>query len=1068
MKLSLHMKTFLFPIFLALLASIQSARAQALDEVVYTVGATARDASNRHWGYVLWQGDAPDLVQNKRFAVYAKQGSAAAVNPYARQAIVGVQTEPAVIQVVLNRAANLGDDFAQLESRINNLFQKIIPPGSFSLADKISIVIRGSLNDANHFNNLMALSRLHPSISLCLGMAHATLLEPGETTFEVREFDLANNADIRVVGRVTVQAGIVIELPATGIPIAVPDPSAKGDLNVRLRWGTPDGLRRLSLLNYGFNVYRMSKAFAEGNAFHVTPPSSGILIGLLGNPNVKQLNNQPVLQNKQYTIAEAPNLVLDGTNSFFADDNRRYEPGGVPHQNGDQYYYFVAPRDVLGRIGRVSPGALVTICDRLPPNAPTGVTVVNDYKFEGGVSKQSLRVRWKQDNSGTDTVKNYYVYRWEGPGQVQVLAGNPLLRRIAGPIAHAPGQEFNTYLDDGAGAPAMPADASKTFWYTVRSEDESACGGNLSANSAPAFGVLRDRVGPAAPGGWVDLVCRRPVVVSDRYRSTPDRDQQNQSLAYYNILCTRRDAGIQWAEFWAFDRTIESNYLGRVFFKPTESVVNVRFAIPRSALSGRDVVFFCRVGAPNGLVSTVTVNSGVGIPTFAELREVLFNAHTEVEKFRPTPQRRGDCFRHDPVTPPNPGEPGEIDPIDVTIQLTPGTKEYKLYRRIDFGPLTLVKQGPADFDVVTAIQIPDEALPPNAASICYYGQLFDEHGNPSPLTLLGDDCILVAGTTPLPTPMLAGLQITGTEASPKMTIKWFCPPYGVERFMIHIASKPEIMPASISSVLSDYISPTPEEVVYTEDGVTETNEFFIYRTPRIGPGFGNGAQFDVEVSVAQGRKYTVFIKAVGKDESVGPRSNVEDGIWSPAIVAGPQVPWPARPLPPLNIFSTNLIATRLPASIFDGVGVLIGLTTERTTQGSTRQPGYIHSDQDPMTYIFKNADGDHLFPVAMYRVQVASAAFPVVSGDVVQVTPLMEQIAFNRQLVNGINVVTIVDPFIALVSGAAGTNVPWSLLYLLDTQPVILGAKYLYLLVRFDDQHEIEEVVPSTIVEVTP
>ena len=41
-------------------------------------------------------------------------------------------------------------------------------------------------------------------------------------------------------------------------------------------------------------------------------------------------------------------------------------------------------------------------------------------------------------------------------------------------------------------------------------------------------------------------------------------------------------------------------------------------------------------------------------------------------------------------------------------------------------------------------------------------------------------------------------------------------------------------------------------------------------------------------------------------------------------------------------------------------------------------------------------------------------------------------------------------------------------MYLLDTQPVVAGARYIYLLVRFNDKHEIEEVVPSSIVEVTP
>jgi hypothetical protein len=1043
--------------------------AQPLEEMIYTVGTTTKDGMGRDWGYILWQGEAPNGVQAKRYAIYAKSGGASSLNAYARQAVVGVQTDPAVIQVLLGRGENLGENVVQLESRIDTLFQAIIPDPSLSLAEKISAVIRGSLNDANHFNNLIVLARLHPSISLSLGMAHATQLGAGQTTFEVREYDLAGDRDLGVVGRVTVQSGVAVELPAPGIPVAVPDASAKGDLNVRLRWGTTDELRRLSLLNYGFNVYRMGKTYAEANNYHTTPPSAAVLATLLGNPNVRQLNNNPVLQNKQYTIATAANLGLDSTNAFFADDNRRYEPGGVPHENGDQYYYFVAARDVLGRNGKISDGALVTICDRLPPNAPSGVKVVNDYQFVGGVSRQRLKVEWKQDNTNTDTIKNYYVYRWDGPGQVQVLAGNPVLRRIAGPIPHVPGQEWNSYLDDGVGAPSMPADASKTFWYTVRSEDDSACGGNLSPNSGPAFGVLRDRVGPAAPGGFIDLICRKPVVFERRWATTENKEQ-NQAFAYFNMVCDRKDPAIIWAEFYAFGLA-PSNYIGRVHFKPGESRVEIPFIVSRASLvNQREIIFYCRVATSNGRVSFYTPSQNVGVPEVGLVRHALFEAIVDTEKFRPVPGRKGDCFRHDPVPPGDPGSADPITPIDVTIQLTPGTKEYKLYRRIDFGALTLIKQGPADFDDVTSITVPDSDLPPNAGTICYYGQLFDEHGNPSPLTLLGDDCVPVAGTTPLPAPMLAGLEITGTDTSPKMNIKWFCPPFGVERFMVHIAAEPKPMAATISPQLSEYESNVPTVVVYTDDGTTDTNEFYIYRTPRIGPGFGNGAQFDVEVSVLEGRRYTVFVKAVGKDESEGPRSNVEDAIWSPKILVGPQVPWPARPLPPLNVFSTNLLAHRLPAQYFDGVGVHIGWITDRAVPRDREKqtPALIYSDKDPMTYLHTNALGEKVFPVVMYRTQLANTAFPQVSGDLIQVTPLMERIAFDRQIVAGLTQVLIQDPFVQVVPFAAGTNQQVSSLYLLDTQPVVANARYIYLLVRFNEKHEIAEVFPSSIVEVTP
>ncbi len=1055
-------------LLIALAASALGVTGQALDETIYTVGTSIQDAAHRNWGYILWQGSTPELVQNKHYAIYSKAGDATASNPFFRQAIVGVQTDPAVIKVILNRSINLGENLGELENRINNLFQKVIPAGTLRLEDKISAVIRGARNDPNYFNNLVVLAHLHPSISMCLGLAHAAILDPGLTTFEVREFDFATSRDLGVVGRVTVQAGVAIVLPPAGPPIAVPDTSPKGDLNVRLRWATPDDLRRLGLLNYGFNVYRMTKTYAEAHGYHTTPPAPAILIGLLtATTEVKQLNELPVLKNRDYTIPNAANLTIDPGNSFFADDNKRYSPGGVAFNNGDQFYYFIAPRDVLGRIGSVSPGTLVTICDRLPPNAPNGVQVVNDYSYVGGVSKQVLKVRWKQDTQKTDKVKAYYVYRWQSPADVQKLAGSPLLHRIAGPITHIPNAEFNSYIDDGGGSPSMPADAGKTWWYTVRSEDTSACGGNLSANSGPAFGVLRDRTGPDAPGGYVQINCRHPHVEPGRIESVADQNQR-EDTAYYTLVCERRDVGIAWAEFWALETTASSNYLGR--FPITEKGLGfVSYSISRAALANlREVDFFCRVGSPDGQVSNIAIQTQAGIPKFGERRIVNFDAYTFLEKVTSVAGRKQDCIRHSPTGPGDPGGTGTVTPTVIVVTLTPGTKEYKLYRRVDNGPLTLIKQAPANFDDVSSVPIEDDSMPPNAATVCYYAQLFDEHGNPSPMTLVGGDCILISGTTPIPAPMLSALQISGTEASPKMTIKWFCPPFGIDRFNIHIAVDPDPMPVSIASALSDYISSTPTPTIYKLHGENHTNDFYTYRTPHIGPGFGNGAQFDIDVAVVQGKAYTVFITAIGKDASEGPKSNFEDGSWSPAVVTGPKVPWPARPLPPFNLFNSALDAVRLSPSIFDGVGVQIGWITDRTVVQSDKGQPFIYSDKDPMTYVHTNKIGDKLFPVAMYRVQLVNPAFPTVSGDVIQVSPLMENIAYNQQTVNGVTQTDIKDPFIRIASPPAGTNLPISPMYLVDTQPVIANARYVYLLVRFDQNHEIKEIVPSSIVEVTP
>ena len=75
----------------------------------------------------------------------------------------------------------------------------------------------------------------------------------------------------------------------------------------------------------------------------------------------------------------------------------------------------------------------------------------------------------------------------------------------------------------------------------------------------------------------------------------------------------------------------------------------------------------------------------------------------------------------------------------ITVFLTEGTEEYKVYRRIDNGPLTLIEQGLASFSDAVSVAVEDQNLPLNGAKICYFAQLFDEHGNPSPMVRI--DCI---------------------------------------------------------------------------------------------------------------------------------------------------------------------------------------------------------------------------------------------------------------------------------------------------------------------------------------
>jgi hypothetical protein len=122
-----------------------------------------------------------------------------------------------------------------------------------------------------------------------------------------------------------------------------------------------------------------------------------------------------------------------------------------------------------------------------------------------------------------------------------------------------------------------------------------------------------------------------------------------------------------------------------------------------------------------------------------------------------------------------------------------------------------------------------------------------------------------------------------------------------------------------------------------------------------------------------------------------------------------------------------------------------------------------------MEYLFKRPDNLPPFPLVLYRYQVPSPKFPVVSGDIVQCSPLMETIAFQRTVTNSVNYAIIHDGFmiydgIRIVLNDRDFSLIQS--FLKDTQPAVSGARYKYLVVRFQRNGEIAEVIPTNEMEV--
>jgi hypothetical protein len=1027
---------------------VANAAHEDLGPMLFTVGSTIQATNGVHWAYLLWQATETGILSDRTFAVYAKAGDSGAPGSYRRIALVRPVRDPYTIRLLLERSTQLGTDLTALPSQLNALFGPLLPDLTLPLEDKIAAVVKAAEIRVELLDNLLVMSRPQPALAMCLGFAFATPIAAGLTTFEVRESDSAGASIGEIIGRVTVDAGHPTVLPAPQNLAEVPETTPKGHLNVRLRWVSPPDLRRFSLLHYGFNVYRVNREYAVAAGFAATPPA-GVTLHTLSvtQSAVRLVNATPVVVAEEEAEPLAP---------FFIDDNDRFAAGGQSLRNGDQFYYFVTALDILGRDGGASTGRLVTVCDRLPPSAPREVIVQNLYTYEAGVARQSLVISWAQNlSTSNDVTAFYYVYRWNTFTNIIPHGNDPYYFETRfGPFPHRPNTNRLSYVD----ASFTSNDWSRTVWYTVRAVDDGACGPNFSGNSAPAWGVPRDWTGPAAPSGAVFIVCSEPAVKWVGAQTYPSNQ------ASWQAVCARSDSEVAWAEFrYAHGRykplQEATNELGRIQFAAGVNVVNTE-----ALAMENEVTFYCRVGAADDRSSEYA--TGLLGYEQRQHRIGLFAGWTS----NTLSVAGQNCDRHTAVLP----GAGNIVPPSGVIWKGLGVASWKIYRSINRGTPELIAVGGFSNALWAVWSDIAGGVVAQSAYICYYAQVFDEHGNPSPVVLLG--CFTHSGSQGLPRPLLSQPKSRVDGGQVRMRLRWFCPPYDIERFEVWLAAEPggALEPVS-SSLTSNQIPLNSQMTVTLVGGKTVTLPFGKYFTDRVGSMFGlpGNPQFALDINVETGKTYTVFIRAVGTGGTVSPDSNIEQFQWSwPEAPDQPQVPWPARAPPPVaGNFHKDMRAVFLSKNDYAGgvleydqVGVLIGRVNLAGWPDNSYDmlPG---TNAAPTSFLFREQYGHGLLmPFVLYRYQVSNVELPQISGDVAQVSPLLERIA-SIPLSAPQPHWAVRDPFIRVLPTRPHDGMIYDI-FAMDTQPVIRGASYRYLIVQFDERGELRRVIPTDVVTV--
>jgi hypothetical protein len=96
-----------------------------------------------------------------------------------------------------------------------------------------------------------------------------------------------------------------------------------------------------------------------------------------------------------------------------------------------------------------------------------------------------------------------------------------------------------------------------------------------------------------------------------------------------------------------------------------------------------------------------------------------------------------------------------------------------------------------------------------------------------------------------------------------------------------------------------------------------------------------------------------------------------------------------------------------------------------------------------------------------------NAAFPRVSGDLVQVSPLIDRIPWKQEPPDrSFKIIYIPDRLFAIRDEQAN-GVFRGTIYLRDQQPVVRGARYRYFLVRFLPNGEVDQIIQAGEVEAS-
>ncbi len=201
----------------------------------------------------------------------------------------------------------LGENLSSLGSGLDTLLHNIPGITNLTLQRKVIAGFQAASTNADTAQILGLLGHVNPGLTLCAGQGFSEEITT-VTTYEVREVNPATGAAGEVLGQVTVTPGSPVILPAPGYPFQVVTNDPSDNLLIRLRWGTSPAFRRLSLLSFGFNVWRIPLTNAVSEGYTSTPPT---LTQLYSDSHFTLVNESPVMATKDFSLGTGAGAAND-------------------------------------------------------------------------------------------------------------------------------------------------------------------------------------------------------------------------------------------------------------------------------------------------------------------------------------------------------------------------------------------------------------------------------------------------------------------------------------------------------------------------------------------------------------------------------------------------------------------------------------------------------------------------------------------------------------------------------------------------------------------------------------